>query len=574
MGARPPRPGAAVAAALALGAALRGVSFLERPSLAMDEARLSLNIAARSFAGLAAPLDHDQSAPLLFLWAERLMTRLFGVNEPALRALPLLSGLGVLLVSFVILRRLVPGRSTTLGVAILAVAPTMVAYSNEAKQYMTEALVALVLVWLALEWLERPGPRPALLLAVTGIVAVWLSGSAVLVLAGIAPVVLFGHRPMDRATRRLGMAACAAWAVWFGLAYLLVYRSAAVNPYMERYWAPAFLTPGDTSLRHAWLALEDIVWGFIVGHGGLARKPEAEVLVAACAVIGLGCVLWGARQLRQSRGPGAAAVLLGPLAAVLLASLAGLYPVGQRLLVFAVPSIVILGVAGLEAAVGHAGTDWGRRTWGVLAGLVVAPLFAVTVLQLTVLDSASRMRGLVARLASHRAAGEPVYVFGRALPAWEFYTTNWSAPDRQRLDFLNRVARAGGPAFENAPSRGGRVGATEGEGLRYRAAAGPELIGLPTGMEYVAGQGLLRLRPDDGWVEREADRIEGAAGPGVWIVLAEFLGPEYQLVEELRRRGARITYGDFEPGHVLVRIVFASSQHTPARPMPANPSHT
>ena len=113
----------------------------------------------------------------------------------------------------------------------------------------------------------------------------------------------------------------------------------------------------------------------------------------------------------------------------------------------------------------------------------------------------------------------------------------------------------------------------EGEGLAYRSSQGLELIGIPTGMEYAAGTGLLYRRPDDGWVTREADRIQGAAAPGVWMVLAEFLGPEYELVEELKRRGARMTYGSVEPGHVLVRFEFDTSQHTTASAMPARPSH-
>jgi hypothetical protein len=165
-----------------------------------------------------------------------------------------------------------------------------------------------------------------------------------------------------------------------------------------------------------------------------------------------------------------------------------------------------------------------------------------------------------------------VYVFSRALPAWGFYATDWAAPDRARLAFIDRVGRAGGPAFENAPTRGGPVAPGEGEDLVYRSAEGPELIGLPTGMEYASGTGLLRRRPDDGWVAREADRIQRAAAPGVWVVLAEFLGPEYELVEELKRRGGRVTYGSVEPGHVLIRFEFDDAQHSTANAMPASPS--
>ena len=573
MGARPPKVNAALAATLAAGLVLRGFLYLHRPSLGLDEARLSLNIAARGFADLMLPLDLDQSAPLLYLWAERFVTRIFGVNELSLRLLPLVAGVAVLWLSVAVLRRLVTDRSVVLGLAILTVAPAMVAYSIEAKQYMVEALVALALTWLALEWLDRPDRRLTRRLAVAGVLAVWVSGSAVFALAGITPVLFRVRRPTDASLRRTSAAACVAWAVSFGLAYLMVYRSASANTYLARYWSPAFLTLGTSAPSNAWLAIKDVVWGFLVGHGGLARRAEADAYVGVCAIVGLACVCLGAWHLRRHRGTNVAVVLFGPLAAALLASALGLYPVGQRLMLFAVPSIVILGVAGLEAAVERLPGAWSRRAWWVVAGIVVVPLLAVTILQLSLLDSSSRMRQLVARLSARRAPGEPVYVFSRALPAWGFYVTNWSAPDRSRLAFLNRVARAGGSAFENAPSRGGPVAFGEGEDLVYPSAKGLELIGIPTGMEYASGKGLLHLRPDDGWVDREADRIRHAAAPGIWIVLAEFLGPEYELIEELKRRGGRITYGSFEPGHVLVRVVFDTSQQSTARPIPAKQSH-
>jgi hypothetical protein len=92
-------------------------------------------------------------------------------------------------------------------------------------------------------------------------------------------------------------------------------------------------------------------------------------------------------------------------------------------------------------------------------------------------------------------------------------------------------------------------------------------------MEYASGTGLLRRQPDEGWMAREADRIQRAAAPGVWIVLAEFLGPEYEVIEELKRRGGRVTYGSVEPGHVLMRFEFEAAQHSSARAMPARPSH-
>jgi hypothetical protein len=367
-------------------------------------------------------------------------------------------------------------------------------------------------------------------------------------------------RPLHQsAQRRAFLVISLAWALSFGVAYHLTYRAASLSPYLARYWAPAFLAPGADFLEHSWLVLKDVVWGFIAGHGGVPRKPEAEPYVAVCAIIGVTCAIGGAWHLRRTHGGPTAMLIIGPIAVTIVASAIGLYPLGQRLLLFTVPLVLILGIAGLEGAVERLPSQWGRRVWLIAGGLVVPPLLAVSLWQAVALEDRSRMEPLLRTLDSHHRPGEAVWVFGRTLPSWAFYTTDWSRPDRPRLAFFYRVGRSGGPAFENAPSRGHRVTPDEGDGLVYRGPRGEEIIGIPTGMEYVSGRGLLQRRPDSGWVAREAERIRRAANPGVWVVMTEFLGPEFELLAELRRLGGQVTDHRFEPGHVIVRYEFAAA---------------
>ena len=88
-------PSLIAATAILVGIALRVIEFVRGRPLWLDEAMLSLNIAARSFVQLARPLDYDQSAPLAYLWLERLVVNIGGVNEPSLRALPFVAGLAL-----------------------------------------------------------------------------------------------------------------------------------------------------------------------------------------------------------------------------------------------------------------------------------------------------------------------------------------------------------------------------------------------------------------------------------------------------------------------------------------------
>ena len=166
------------------------------------------------------------------------------------------------------------------------------------------------------------------------------------------------------------------------------------------------------------------------------------------------------------------------------------------------------------------------------------------------------LRPLVASLETQRRAGEPVYVFAGAIPAWAMYTTDWNSPDAARLDFLRRIARAGGPAFENAPSRGREV-RDEGFELTYPGADGLEVYGIPDGLEARVF-GLTNPMPDPGWAENEARRIRAVASPGVWLVLSHFYGPEGTLLQALEAEGARRTYHDFRNGAALIRYEFPS----------------
>src|SRR4029079_18028527 len=88
-------PTAIALGAIVAGVVLRAIEFTRNRPLWLDEAMLALNIASRPLAQLARPLDYDQSAPLLYLWIERIAVTLGGVNERSLRVLPFSRGLAL-----------------------------------------------------------------------------------------------------------------------------------------------------------------------------------------------------------------------------------------------------------------------------------------------------------------------------------------------------------------------------------------------------------------------------------------------------------------------------------------------
>ena len=82
------------------------------------------------------------------------------MNEFALRALPFVAGCLLLVALWLLARRLLDARYAALCLAFAALSPILIYFSNEVKPYIIDALVAVVLTWLALDVLEAPdSPR-------------------------------------------------------------------------------------------------------------------------------------------------------------------------------------------------------------------------------------------------------------------------------------------------------------------------------------------------------------------------------------------------------------------------------
>src|SRR5262245_27189531 len=139
---------------LALGMASRLVRYLLQFPIWGDEAFVCLNLMDRDYVGLTRTLRFDQVAPLLFLWGEAVVYRLLGGSELALRLLPLLAGVGSLLLfgrlAFAALRP----SAALLAIGILAVSYYPVRHSCEVKPYAFDLFLSLLLLTPAVHWLH------------------------------------------------------------------------------------------------------------------------------------------------------------------------------------------------------------------------------------------------------------------------------------------------------------------------------------------------------------------------------------------------------------------------------------
>ncbi len=214
-----------IGVAVTVGIVLRLVQYFGDRSLWLDEAFLSESFVRHSATQLAHdPLDYWQMAPLGFVELERLSVTMFGPSELALRFWPLLAGLAALVLFARLAKFLVPEVAVG-AVALFAVAPPLVYYSAEVKPYAFDVFMAVVLVLAAIVLVaDHPSRTRWGALALGGLIAPWLSFTAVFGLAATAAVaVVHGwHERRDDRWRLLTLGA--AWGVSAGAAILDVRR--------------------------------------------------------------------------------------------------------------------------------------------------------------------------------------------------------------------------------------------------------------------------------------------------------------------------------------------------------------
>ena len=521
---------AAVALVVLVGVVLRLRQYLHGRSLWVDEAFLSLSIVERSFAGLLRPLGWDQTAPILFLWLEKASVALFGVHEHALRALPLLVGIAVVPAVYALAAGLLGRGAGLVAAAAAALSPLLVRYSNEVESYGIDVLVTAVLALLTRRVLAAPADRRAwLALGAAGALGIVLSTSSVFVLAGVG-VTLLAARAVRQApggmarTLTLG----AVWVGLFGTVYVTLLRATAGSEFLRQFFAPTFLNPAAPDLpgrliNAVWRTVHPLL--FPMGAPVLVK-----VLVVATAAAGLS-------GIARRHGAGLLPLFGVPFAAAFTAAVLERYPIIPRTMLFAAPLLITLLVAGaLEA------TAWLPRAAitparALAAAALLAPLALRAVRDVRSPWHDWDIRPVVRELARLSGPRDPVYLSYFARPGYAFYTTDWEAPDRARLAWLDlgRSPRAPGDRTLPDPS--------DGSDPFTRAHGGrTEIVErLPPGLRSNFDRRLPSAVPEAEWAEREARRVRPHANPRLWVLHA---GSRERpaLLKALERLGGRVVY--------------------------------
>jgi hypothetical protein len=470
-------------ALLLLGAALRLWQYAADASQWLDELALSRGILGLSWTALwSGPLPFAQVAPKGFALLEKAGSALWGASDYGLRLVPLAASLAALwLFARLAQRLLASAAAVAFAVALFALQPELIRYAAQVKPYASDVALALALTLLAARLMDAaagaaagtaapagsgegqaartavpagggeglaartavpagggegqaactPVPadagagaplRTAVLAGAAGVVAVALSHAAALVLAALALVLVAaaatGRR--RRALAPLGVTA-AIWALAAVAAVTVASREMPprTREYLSQFWAPAFgprphTLAGDARWLRAALA-------GMLGPGGLGY-PWA-LLYCGLAVLGA-AALW-------RRRPALALLLFAPTAVALGAAELRLYPFDLRLVLFAVPALILAIAAGVETL---AAILLPRRGLPGTAG--IALLFGAALLPALAGFAADppvyrieETRPLLRALQAQRRAGDAVYVYYGAGHALRFYGPRYGFRD-------------------------------------------------------------------------------------------------------------------------------------------------
>jgi hypothetical protein len=476
---------------------------------------VALNVASRDLAGLTRQLDYAQVAAVPFLWGQRLIMDLVGVRDLAVRLLPLVAGCLTLTALRRMASRLLTPIELVTALGLAATSIFLIHYSAEGKPYALDAFVTVLLVGAAAAVLRDATDAHAWrALTLLGILALMVSVPAPLVVGPIAVAV--GSVAWEDGTRgRFRLAAAAlCWSATFAVAYVATYRAAATMPYMRLYWADAMLSPGPRwGIRWA-AGLAEALWPV---NYWMVDVGLWWVLLIACVA--------GVRILLRRHGWRLTLVVVGPCAALLLASMGGRYPMAMRLSLYVSPLLIVLTAVGLVAGVEllRRAVPSVRTEVAIMA--ILAPTLLVAVAW--IVRAPEDQQGIPEILTGLEQArpSEPVYVFHRIAPEWIYFTTDWRNPAVARLAWAARVAGPDGPAFVNAPSMGPRRSG-DGAELIDRSANRTELFGAASGIQARAWLAIdptdlpaWQAVPDSGWAQVEALRVREASRCRAWAVI-------------------------------------------------------
>jgi hypothetical protein len=396
---------------LLLGILLRVLVYFQNRSLIIDEANLARNVVEKSGTDFFQSLDYEQYCPPIFMLLTKLNTHLFGVNEFSLKLWPLLGGIGLLVFFWLLLKELVK-ESVVHWYLLLSLSFSSLAirYSTEFKQYSLDALLTLVLIYVALQFRGTKWTvKNTLIWSFLGSLMIWMSMPSIFILAAIGFAFLYESWATER-TFPVGLVfAGGFWLLNFGGYFWTVLYQDSTSGLLQDYHQNFFFEFIPTTIADASRS-----FNLLLGLMTSITDRTAVGLIFCALFLSIGSY----RIIKKKKFE--ALLLLLPVLFVLIASNLKLYSLIPRLSLFLIPICLLLMGVGLNFA-------WGKMHKILKLATVVLMIISVVnkggytyfVTKMEFEDS----KAILTFLAKNRVSKDLIIVHHDAVPAFIFYNS-------------------------------------------------------------------------------------------------------------------------------------------------------
>ncbi len=485
---------------IGVGVGLRLTQYLGNRSFWGDEVAVALNLRFRTFTGLLHPLNYDQTMPLGLVLVIKCLTMLWGYSELVLRLPLLLAGCGLLILTWTLFSKTFEHRIVFLVVALMAVSQPLIYYSAELKQYQLDALVTVLLVYLAVATLTTSMNHAWPKLIACGSVAMFFSQPVVFVLASIGIAAVLDRRFRSSGTwRKYCVIAAAVWLGIFGVLLWFSYRPTMHSAYMRAFWSTSFINPRSLHFRASLSTSLDLLLGsFHIVHVRL-------IILGLLFLVGL-YGIW-----KKSNGL-IAVIAAGPFGLVLLAATLQQYPIATRLLMFTVPILLLIYATGISLIADFIPPRFSNLAFIALSCFFILPTVIETGRQAIHFNPREATRDIVRTIKTGNPEASVYLVFGR-YKEWAYYAADWSQPEllKQRVD------------LEYACVTQAQVGYIVGSDERAGGCVDLHFSPIGRGIEEIIGNPQpapsMGAQVEGVWVEKEALRIASVRTKRVWLFL-------------------------------------------------------
>jgi hypothetical protein len=406
-----------------IGLFLRAYFFAMGRSLWLDEAMLALNIVKRSFLDLFRPLDFNQGAPIGFLLLLKTVSNLFGCSDYTLRIIPFIVGLASIPVMCLVSEQFVGKPYALISLGLFSISPKLIYYSSELKQYGTDVLTALIILWAALKCLDyKANLRTLVVFGIVGSIAIWMSHPSLFVFGG-ACLTMGLTFTLKRDSRRLLWLICVGvvYIIDVALIYFINLRHLASNKHLISYWSSSF-APLPPWSNFSWYYYALI---------GMLRNPATlpiSVIVGVLLIVGAFSFVLRGWQLML--------ILIAPFLLTLIASALKKYPFGDRLLLFLLPILFLLLAEGTKI-VRTILLKMNRYLADITCiSLVVYLLYNPITIVYSNLQNpplGEHIKPVMEYLSENRLVTDLIYVYYGAIPAFEFYRPFYGFNEREYI---------------------------------------------------------------------------------------------------------------------------------------------